>query len=52
MKRAHQIFAIVFGAIAVALIVRGVAGGLWPLSIQFVAGVVLLIGAVVRWIYA
>jgi uncharacterized membrane protein len=52
MKRAHQILAVVFAIVAVALIVRGASGGLWPVSVQFLAGVVLLVGAVVRWIYA
>ena len=52
MRRAHQILAVVFAVIAVALIVRGAAGGVWPVSVQFLAGVVLLVGAVIRWIYA
>jgi len=52
MKRAHQILAVVFAVVAVALLVRGAIGGIWPLSIQFIAGAVLLVGAVVRWIYA
>ena len=52
MKRAHQILAVVFAIIAVALLVRGAMGGLWPVSVQFLAGALLLAGAVVRWIYA
>jgi hypothetical protein len=52
MKRAHRILAGVFAAVAAALLVRGAAGGLWPVSVQFLAGVVLLVGAVLRWIYA
>jgi uncharacterized membrane protein len=52
MKRAHQILAIVFAVVAVALLVRGAEGGLWPVSVQFLAGAVLLAGAIVRWIYA
>ncbi len=52
MKRAHQILAVVFAVVAAALLVRGAMGGLWPVSVQFLAGVVLLGGAILRWIYA
>jgi len=39
------------GVIGALLIVRGVWGGVWPISIQLVAGVVLLVYAVLRWRY-
>ena len=52
MRRAHQVIAIVFGVIGAALVVRGVAGGLWPVSLQLLAGILLLVLAVLRWIYA
>ena len=42
----------VFGVIGVALVARGVAGGIWPVSLQLLAGILLLALAVLRWIYA
>ena len=52
MKRAHKILAVVFAVVGAALVVRGVAGGIWPVSVQFLAGVLMLVVAVLRWIYA
>jgi drug/metabolite transporter (DMT)-like permease len=52
MKRAHQILAVVFGVIGAALIVRGVIGGIWPISVQLLAGILLVIVAAARWYYA
>ena len=52
MRRAHQILAVVFAVVAVALIVRGAMGGVWPVSVQLLAGALLLFLAVLRWIYA
>ncbi len=52
MKRAHQILAVVFFVIGTALIVRGVTGGFWPVSLQALAGVLMLVLAVLRWWYA
>ena len=52
MKRAHQILAVVFALVGVALVVRGAAGGLWPVSVQFLAGILLFVLAVLRWLYA
>ena len=46
-----QIIALVMGVIGAALIVRGVWGGVWPLSVQFIAGVFLEVLAVLRWRY-
>ena len=39
------------GVLGVLLIVRGAWGGVWPLSIQLIAGVGLLVYAVLRWRY-
>jgi len=52
MRRAHEILAVVFGVVGAALIVRGVVGGLWPVSVQLLEGILLLFLAVLRWIYA
>ncbi len=52
MRRSRQIIALVMGAVGVALIVRGVWGGAWPLSIQVIAGVFLIVLAVLRWRYS
>ena len=52
MRRAHQVIAVVFGVIGAALVARGVTGGIWPVSVQLVAGILLLVLAVLRWIYA
>jgi drug/metabolite transporter (DMT)-like permease len=52
MKRAHKILAVVFAVVGAALVVRGVAGGIWPVSLQFLAGLLMLVLAALRWIYA
>jgi hypothetical protein len=49
MRTTKHIFALLFGAIGLGLIVRGAWGGVWPLSVQLVAGMALLVYAVVRW---
>ncbi|MFA4965173.1 MAG: hypothetical protein WC709_05985 [Thermoleophilia bacterium] len=50
MRKTQQILAILTGAIGALLIARSVAGGqLWPLSIQLIAGVLLVVMAVLRW---
>lgn len=49
MRRTRQTIAIVTGLLGVLLIVRGVAGGVWPLSLQLIAGVALVVVAVLRW---
>ncbi len=49
MRKTRQIIALVTGLIGLLLIVRGIAGGVWPLSIQLLAGVLLVVLAVLRW---
>jgi drug/metabolite transporter (DMT)-like permease len=49
MNRTKQIIAIAMGVLGVLLIIRGASGGVWPLSIQLIAGVLLLILAGLRW---
>ena len=49
MNKFKQIIALVTGLLGALLIVRSVVEGIWPLSIQFVAGVLLVVLAVLRW---
>jgi hypothetical protein len=51
MWTARKIITIVMGVIGLGLIARGVIGGVWPLSVQLIAGVLLLALAVLRWRY-
>ncbi len=51
MQRARQAITIVMGILGVALIVRGVVGGVWPISLQLIAGILLLAFAALRWRY-
>ena len=52
MRRAHRIFAVIFGVIGVALVVRSALLGPWPVSVQMVAGVLLVSMAILRWRYS
>jgi drug/metabolite transporter (DMT)-like permease len=50
MWTTRKIIAILTGVIGALLIVRSVVDGqLWPLSIQLVAGILLVVMAVLRW---
>jgi drug/metabolite transporter (DMT)-like permease len=50
MWTTRKIIAIVTGVIGVLLIVRAALDGqFWPLSVQLVAGVLLVVMAVLRW---
>jgi len=49
MWTTRKIITLIMGAIGVALIARGLIGGVWPLSVQFIAGIFLLTLAVLRW---
>ena len=51
MLKTRQIITVVMGLLGALLIVRGVWGGVWPVSIQLIAGVALLGYAVLRWRY-
>jgi len=49
MWTTRKIIAIVTGALGVLLIVRGAWSGVWPPSVQLIAGVLLVVMAVLRW---
>jgi Na+(H+)/acetate symporter ActP len=51
MHRSKQIVNVIMGVMGVLLVVRGVWGGMWPISLQLVAGVLLLVFAGLRWRY-
>ena len=51
MWTARKVITVIMGVIGVLLIVRGAWGGVWPLSIQLIAGVLLVALAVLRWRY-
>jgi hypothetical protein len=52
MNRTRQIFSIVFVVLGAALLVRGLLGGPWPLSLQTIAGALLLVMGVLRLRYS
>ena len=49
MRRTKQIFAAVFVVLGALLVVKGLAAGLWPVSLQLLAGLALLAFGVLRW---
>jgi len=49
MRTTKQIIAATFVVLGVALVVKGVWGGLWPVSLQTIAGVALIVFGVLRW---
>jgi hypothetical protein len=49
MHVVQRILTIVTATLGVLLVVRGVWHGVWPVSIQLLAGVLLLTLAVLRW---
>jgi drug/metabolite transporter (DMT)-like permease len=50
MRRSRQIIAVLMGVLGAALIVRAVYDGqVWPISLQLIAGVLLLVMAGLRW---
>jgi hypothetical protein len=49
MLKTRQIMVIVTAALGVLLVIRGAWGGVWPVSIQLIAGVLLLVFAGLRW---
>lgn len=44
-----RLLAAVLGALGLALVIYGAWGGVWPISIQLIAGILLLVYAAVRW---
>ena len=51
MLTSKRIITVIMGVVGALLIVRGAWGGVWPLSIQLIAGVGLVVYAVLRWRY-
>jgi hypothetical protein len=49
MRTTKRVLAIAVALLGVALVVVGVRGGVWPLSIQFLAGLLLIGFAFLRW---
>ena len=49
MLKTKQIITIIMGVLGVLLIVRGVWGGVWPVSLQLIAGIMLVVFAGLRW---
>jgi hypothetical protein len=49
MLKTRQIIVIITGVLGVLLVAKGAWGGVWPLSIQLIAGVLLLVFAGLRW---
>jgi hypothetical protein len=49
MRRTQRILAIVMGVLGLLLIVKGAMDGVWPVSAQLLAGVLLVVFAVLRW---
>ena len=52
MHKTRQIFSVVFVVLGAFLLIRGVWGGVWPLSIQTIAGALLLLLGVLRLRYS
>jgi hypothetical protein len=49
VRTTKRILAVVMAVLGVALVVVGVRGGIWPLSIQFLCGLALIALAYLRW---
>jgi drug/metabolite transporter (DMT)-like permease len=49
MRRTQQILAVVMGVLGVLLVVKGAMSGVWPISMQLMAGALLVLFAVLRW---
>jgi drug/metabolite transporter (DMT)-like permease len=49
MHTSKQIIAVIMGVVGVLLVVRGAWGGVWPVSLQLIAGVLLIVFAGLRW---
>jgi nicotinamide riboside transporter PnuC len=49
MLKTRQIIALATGLLGLLLIIFGMRGGVWPLSLQLIAGLALVAIAVLRW---
>jgi hypothetical protein len=49
MRATRRVLAVALALLGTALVVVGVRGGVWPLSIQFLAGLALIAFAYLRW---
>jgi hypothetical protein len=49
MRTLRRIITLIMGVIGALLVVRGLWGGAWPFSVQSIAGIGLLVLAVLRW---
>jgi drug/metabolite transporter (DMT)-like permease len=49
MLTARKIIALAMGALGVLLVVYGLSGGLWPVAVQTIAGVLLVLFAWFQW---
>jgi hypothetical protein len=49
MLKTKQLITIIMGVLGVLLIARGVWGGVWPVSLQLMAGILLVVFAGLRW---
>ena len=49
MRKTKQMFSVAFVVLGALLVVKAVAGGLWPPSLQLIAGVALLVYGLLRW---
>jgi hypothetical protein len=52
MHKTRQVFSLVFVVLGAALLVRGLWGGAWPLSLQAIAGALLVVLGVLRLRYS
>jgi hypothetical protein len=49
MRTVQRILTVILGVLGLLLIGKAVMDGLWPVSLQLVAGGLLIVLAVVRW---
>jgi len=49
MRGTRQILAVVFVVLGALLVAKGLAGGVWPVSLQLIAGLALIVFGVLRW---
>jgi drug/metabolite transporter (DMT)-like permease len=49
MRTTKRTLAVVMGVLGLMLVVKGAMDGVWPVSMQLMAGVLLVVFAVLRW---